>query len=80
MSMLLFGLAMFGIYMAIGFVIVAIAIMVYSAITIWIERDSLASRIIDVFMFALLWPVVVYMMLRDAIQFVHEWMKGGDDE
>lgn len=67
-------------YMIIGAIVMMICIAFYGIDSIWDEKDSKMKRVFEFIVYSSLWLVIVYMWVRDAIEFVHNWMKGGEDE
>ena len=67
-------------YMIVGAIVVMICIAFYGIDSIWDEKDSKMKMVFEFIAYSALWFVIAYIWVRDAIEFVHNWMKGGDDE
>jgi hypothetical protein len=80
MSLVFAFLYYLGLYFIVGLAISALAVVIYGTRTLWIHNETKARKCVDVFLFALLWPVLAFIMLQNAYVFIKDWMKGGDDE
>lgn len=67
-------------YFLLGAVMYLVALAFYRH-SMWDSNDTGLDKTMDSVLFSILWPLVLYIMIRDLIEYVHEWSKkGGEDE
>ena len=67
-------------YFAIG-VVISVLVLAFYTNVMWDKNDTLLTKFMDMLLCTAAWPLVLYIMIRDLIEYVHEWSKkGGEDE
>lgn len=67
-------------YCAIG-AVVSLFVLAFYTNEMWDKLSTRLTKFMDMLLCTAAWPLVLYIMIRDLIEYVHEWSKkGGEDE